>query len=269
MDASVMKSIFAQRLSELRREHGMTQLELAEKLSFSNKAVSKWERGESLPDILVLKSIADLFGVTVDDLISEELRPAAPGKETPAQSLEAPAEAVPPVEPETPDGPNPDVHEDTPQVPDTPKDDVPSDGENTPAAPTAQKSSSPAEKKKPMPAARPITAMSMLGIWLVATILSVILISVGRKDAVIALPFIIALPLSFVVCVVLNSVFNRGRHNHLIISFLMWSILAAVHLSLLCFGISAPLVYVIGLPGQAIIVLCWVMVKNIVKARNP
>lgn len=50
----------------------MTQIELAEKLNYSDKAISKWERGESVPDIAVLKAIADLFGVSVDYLISRE-----------------------------------------------------------------------------------------------------------------------------------------------------------------------------------------------------
>ena len=49
----------------------MTQSELAEKLNYSDKAVSKWERGESIPDVITLKAIADMFGVTVDYLITE------------------------------------------------------------------------------------------------------------------------------------------------------------------------------------------------------
>ena len=50
----------------------MTQLELAEKINYSDKSVSKWERGESLPDIVVLKAVADLFEVTLDYLVEEE-----------------------------------------------------------------------------------------------------------------------------------------------------------------------------------------------------
>ena len=50
----------------------MTQIELAEKLNYSDKAVSKWERGESIPDIGVLKAIADLFGVSLDYLLEED-----------------------------------------------------------------------------------------------------------------------------------------------------------------------------------------------------
>lgn len=67
-----LRLIIAANLSELRKKNGMTQLELAEQLNYSDKAVSKWERGESLPDITVIKTIADLFGVTVDYLITKE-----------------------------------------------------------------------------------------------------------------------------------------------------------------------------------------------------
>lgn len=67
-----LKFIIAKNIQKLRQEKGMTQLELAEKLNYSDKSVSKWERGESLPDIVVLKSVADLFEVTLDYLVEEE-----------------------------------------------------------------------------------------------------------------------------------------------------------------------------------------------------
>ena len=67
-----LKFIIAKNIQKLRQEKGMTQLELAEKLNYSDKSVSKWERGESLPDVGVLKSIADLFEVTLDYLVEEE-----------------------------------------------------------------------------------------------------------------------------------------------------------------------------------------------------
>ena len=66
-----LRAVIAMNLSELRKGHGMTQQELAEKLNYTDKAISKWERGESVPDILVLKQIADMFGVTVDYLLCE------------------------------------------------------------------------------------------------------------------------------------------------------------------------------------------------------
>ena len=58
-------------ISNLRKRQRLTQAGLAEKLNYSDKAVSKWERGESAPDILTLVSIAEVLGVTVDDLISD------------------------------------------------------------------------------------------------------------------------------------------------------------------------------------------------------
>lgn len=59
-------------LSQLRKEHGMTQKDLAEKLFVSDKAVSKWERGLSLPDIALLQPIADTLDVTVTELLAGE-----------------------------------------------------------------------------------------------------------------------------------------------------------------------------------------------------
>ncbi|MBP3437710.1 MAG: helix-turn-helix transcriptional regulator [Clostridia bacterium] len=67
-----IKSIVAKNIAELRQIHNMTQLELAEKLNYSDKTVSKWERAESSPDISVLLEIAALFGVTIDYLVKAE-----------------------------------------------------------------------------------------------------------------------------------------------------------------------------------------------------
>ena len=67
-----LKYIIAKNISELRKREALTQLELAEKLNYSDKAVSKWERGEAMPDIGVLKEIADLFSVSLDYLVEEE-----------------------------------------------------------------------------------------------------------------------------------------------------------------------------------------------------
>ncbi len=66
-----IKENFAANLSRYRKAMGITQAELAEKINYSDKAVSKWERGESLPDLVVVKTIADLFGVSLDALVAE------------------------------------------------------------------------------------------------------------------------------------------------------------------------------------------------------
>ncbi len=66
-----LKAAFAGNLIRLRTAAGLTQSELGEKLHYSDKAVSKWERAESVPDAWVLKELSRIFGVTVDELLSE------------------------------------------------------------------------------------------------------------------------------------------------------------------------------------------------------
>ena len=54
-----------------RKQYRLTQAALAEKLNYSDKAVSKWERGESMPDVMTLVQLAEIFEVTVDDLLKD------------------------------------------------------------------------------------------------------------------------------------------------------------------------------------------------------
>lgn len=61
---------FADNLIELRKYHDFSQEELADRISVSRQTLSKYETGESLPDIEKCKLLADVFGVTIDDLIS-------------------------------------------------------------------------------------------------------------------------------------------------------------------------------------------------------
>jgi transcriptional regulator with XRE-family HTH domain len=78
------KQIIARNITALRQASKMTQIELAEKLNYSDKAISKWERGESIPDVLVLKTIADLFGVSLDYLLeSDHGEKPKPAQESP------------------------------------------------------------------------------------------------------------------------------------------------------------------------------------------
>lgn len=62
--------MFSDNLIELRKYHNLSQEELAERINVSRQTLSKYETGESLPDIEKCKSLADVFGVSVDDLIS-------------------------------------------------------------------------------------------------------------------------------------------------------------------------------------------------------
>ncbi|MCD8203821.1 MAG: helix-turn-helix domain-containing protein [Coprobacillus sp.] len=69
-----IKENIARNLVYYRKSYGLTQMELAEKLSYTDKSVSKWERGESVPDIFVLKALADLYGIKVDDFYRDKPR---------------------------------------------------------------------------------------------------------------------------------------------------------------------------------------------------
>ena len=69
-----MKTTLGTKIAELRKEKGITQEDLAEKLGVSPQAVSKWENDISCPDILLLPKISGIFEVSVDELLSNEAR---------------------------------------------------------------------------------------------------------------------------------------------------------------------------------------------------
>lgn len=198
-----IKSVIAENISRLRRENNMTQIELAERLNYSDKAISKWERGESVPDISVLKAIADLFGVSVDYLISSE-------HEKITESADADAEIA----------------------------------KN--------------KKRKHMM----VAGMSVLLVWLVAATVFVP-IDIVITDAVAHwLTFVYAVPASMLVWLVFNSIWFNRRRNFLIVSLMMWSLIAAIHLSVLIGGYNFWQFYLIGIPGQLIIILWSIIGKK-------
>jgi len=81
MDLEKLKYQIGANISTQRKHAGLTQAGLAEKLNYSDKAVSKWERGESIPDVLTLMQLSELFGITVNDLLSDpNALPGNPGK---------------------------------------------------------------------------------------------------------------------------------------------------------------------------------------------
>lgn len=64
--------IIGKKLLYLRKKNKLTQAELAEKLNYSDKAISKWEKGESLPPVEVFYNISKLYGVSLDYIIGDE-----------------------------------------------------------------------------------------------------------------------------------------------------------------------------------------------------
>lgn len=180
-----IKDIIAKNLIELRKNMGMTQLELAEKLNYSDKAVSKWERAESIPDVETLKNIADLYGVTVDFLLHEHSEADVKKK----------------------------VH------------------------------------KKGLIAGQKtlIAILSVLLVWIIATASYVISVWCGVKPVDAAKCFIFAMPVSFIVLIVFDSIWGKIWLNMLFVSGLLWTVAVCVYslmtisLKWLCFIAPIPL----------------------------
>ncbi len=84
----MIKQTLGEFLGALRKAHGYTQQEVAEKLNVSNKTLSSWENDRTAPDLLMLPAIADLYGVTIDELVRCEKKPSVPPEQ--AQLTEKP-----------------------------------------------------------------------------------------------------------------------------------------------------------------------------------
>ncbi len=71
MDGEKLKDLIGKNIATYRKRASLTQAGLAAKLNYSDKAVSKWERGESMPDVQTLVQLAELFGISVNDLLTD------------------------------------------------------------------------------------------------------------------------------------------------------------------------------------------------------
>ena len=191
-----LKQIIARNIIDLRKSMQLTQAELAEKLNYSDKAISKWERAESIPDVAILKQIADLFGVTVDYL----LLPEHTGNEI------------------------------------------------RPVGATAQ------DKKNKLI----ISLLAMSLVWLIATIIFVFMGIFAQGVNNLWIIYVYAMPATYIVMLVFNSIWGKRRGNFIIISLLVWSILITMYLSLYYQNIW--LIFIIGIPAQIIIGL-WSGIK--------
>ena len=189
-----LKMIIAGNIGQLRRKTGMTQLELAEKLNYSDKAISKWERGESIPDVVTLKALADLFSVSVDYLLRAEH----------------------PVESEI------------------------------------KREYTKRQRRNHIL----ITLMSCVLVWLVGIYIHAMVGVMLPHESRLWLIYAYAVPVTLIVFLVLNSVWGHRRHNFIVISALVWSVLSCIYISLLLFAsVNMWLLFVIGVPAQVIVCL--------------
>ena len=227
----ILRAIIAHNIASLRLASRMTQQELGNKLNYTDKAVSKWERAESVPDVSVLSRIAKLFGVTVDYLITDHSTETE--TETEAE-VEAAVEAAA----------NTAVVSTEPSTSNTSKAGQPSQVYvNNLAALVGYE-----------PHHLIITLMSTVLVWLLA-VAAFVCISMFAPDVNSKwLCFVVAVPVSAIVLLVLNSIWGPVRHNFTIISILLWSILGTSYL----FTIEQRywVLFLIGVPSQ-IIILLW------------
>ncbi len=193
-----IKNIVAKNITELRLLNNMTQIELAEKLNYSDKTISKWERAESSPDISVLVEIADLFGVSLDYLARKE-------------NIE---EAV---------------------------------KEN--------------KIKEARYNRRVISYISESVVWFIAIFAFIITTLIMGRTTFQWLYFVYAIPIAMIVKLVFNSIWFNPRRNYFIISAMIWSVLAAIHITFLYFNIDVSLIYILGIIGQIVIIL-WSFIKK-------
>ena len=191
----VTKSTIAKNIVRLRQASGMTQAELAAKLNYSDKAVSKWERGESLPDVAVLAQIADLFQVSLDWLARGEVMSAEPAVN---------------------------------------------------------------ERSKLNRVL--VTVMSVILVWLVASLVFMVIHLITGGALANILVFIYAVPASLIVWLVFNSIWFKPKLNYVIISLLMWSLLVTIQMTILPFGYNVWPIYIVGIPAQLIIFI-WSKLK--------
>lgn len=194
-----IKSTVSKNIATLRVQNGLTQLELAEKLNYSDKAVSKWERGESLPDITAFCEMSEIFGVSVDDILkSEEI----------GQIVKK-------------------------------------------------------QKKERRYNLKVIKYIVDGFIWTAALLTFVVTVVVnGGKIGYSWLYFVYALPVEFIVTLVLNSVWFDKRKNYFIVSGILWSVLAALYSTFMFFNLPKHtwLIFLLGIAGEVIIVL-WSFIR--------
>ena len=188
-----IKSNVAKNITELRILNNMTQMELGERLNYSDKTISKWERAESSPDLSALVEMADLFGVTLDYLVkSENIEEAVVERKTKEASFNR----------------------------------------------------------------RAVSYIAEGGGWIVAIFAFIVTTLITNQMTFQWLYFVYALPVVLIVKLIFNSIWFNPRHNYLIISALMWSIFVAIHITFLYFKVNVSLIYLLGIAGQIVIILC-------------
>jgi len=208
MDVEKLKKQIGANIAAYRKRCGLTQVGLAEKLNYSDKAVSKWERGESAPDVITLAQLAELYEITVNDLL---------------------------VDPEA--------------LPD----------ESSAVQRVMEKAVERALKRKADK--RIILMLSSVLVWFVALLAFVIVSSLDIPKSWVA--FFYAIPVNAIVLLSLRSAWRDFRWNQALVSAIVWGSLISIYVTLLVFaGLNVWRIFLLGIPGQAAILLWFRMFRS-------
>ena len=200
IDKEKITNTIASNLAHYRKLSNLKQSVVAEQIGYSDKAISKWERGDGLPDIVILHQLAEIYGVKVSDLLASK-------------------------------------------------------------------------KLKRLPSSRRnhilITLLSVGLSWLVATVVFVLLLFFGRNTSWLNrwcyMPFIYAIPISFIILLVFNKIWGKRRFSFYIVSLLVWTCGMSLHLSFHGYISNAWLFYIVCIPLQ-ILTVFWYLLR---KKGNP
>ncbi len=199
MENQDINTIIGQNLLKLRRNKKLTQLELAEQFNYSDKSISKWEKGESLPSVDVLYQLAKFYGVTLDTLTSEE--------------------------------------------------------EITLLTPEQK----PANRDKSFPTKLIISLLAVSTVWIAATIWFITYkLTNGGTPYML---FLWSVPISCVLLIIFNSIWGKREWLFWIVSVLVWTILACVHIQLIEYN-NFWIIYFIGIPLQIAVILWGALMKG-------
>lgn len=231
-----LRAIIAANVSRLRLERGLTQQELANQLNYSDKAVSKWERGESVPDISVLARIAAIFGVTVDYLITDH---RAGKNANPPQGPSAPA-----WETQESAAPGADTGAGSAQ------DDEAVTNMGKLASVFGFKSAGKFT----------VTLMAGAAVWLLAVTAFVALTVFCPAWDKAWCCFVFAVPLTAIVLLIFNLLWGRMSVSFALMAASVWTVLGAVFVF---FIEHQPwIIFLIGIPAQAMILLWQILHKR-------
>lgn len=214
MNDEKLRSQLGANIAAFRKRSGMTQAALAERINFSDKAVSKWERGESIPDVLTLVELAQVFDITVDDLLKDHN--ALPDNIGKVEQVMGKA-----------------------------------------VEKTLKRK---ADKKI-------IEKLCTVLVWFVALFVFVVLSSLEILNTWIA--FIYAIPITCIVLLCLRSAWRDFRSNRWLITGIMWGFLLSVYMSIFLFiGHNVWRLFLLGIPGQAAILLWFRMFRKPAEDKN-